>query len=252
MIIKIHNNRIDFLTDNASQASATTLPPSSSGETLSTCLPASFPMNTGVSVAANMREALKTTMRGEKTEAEQAEVFIDTPMVMVPEEQLQYEDAEALYRMTVTTTEEEGIVIMQKPIPELNVVAVYAVNRELKTVIEDNFSGYEFTQMALPCLMKRMKDGTKGMALYKTLWAYFNDKSMHIFAFDAMARLLFFNSFTAATPSDRAYLLLGVWKHLNLNQMKDKLRLMGDIPEKEALAAILHDFIQNYSLEGCE
>lgn len=208
-----------------------------------------FSQNTTISVAANMREALKET---EGIDTEEAVVTVNSPVIIVPEEQLKDEDAKALYNLSVTETDEE-LMVLQQPINELKTVALFAVSKDLNTVIEDNFKKYEFSHVAISLLdeVARANENNPGNGVAKILSlknqqlsAFFNDNIMYAYAFK-QGRLNFFNRYEATNAHDCAYMLLSIWKQLGYSQLKDQLHISGEVSFMEELKELLSEFIKN-------
>lgn len=199
-----------------------------------------FSLNTSASIAANMREAIKAykdMLKGD----EDVEVMLNVPAVIVPEELAKDEDTTALYNLSVSTPKDEEQMIINCPVPQLHVVALYAVSKDLNTVLEDNFKSHEFKHILI---------GNKEFNLQsKSLHAFFCENNIHIYYFKG-SRLHYFNTLNADTTNDRMFYLLSVWKQFGLNQLKDTLELSGDIPEKEALTESLKEFIKKVTI--CE
>ena len=131
----------------------------------------------------------------------------------------------------------------------MKVVALYAVSKDLNTVIADNFKEHEFLQVGVEAMTaaspskREMSNGSS-----KTLFAYFYDTTMYAYAFK-QGRLNFFNSYAAANAQDCAYILLSVWKQLGYNQLKDELVLHGEVIEKKEMKTLLEEFIKGVRCE---
>ncbi len=183
----------------------------------------------GVSMAANLRQAFSESNllnRG----YQKVRVFIGTPILVVPLEEFHEEDIETLYQHAFTGHHSDAILYRVQP--SLNMVAVFCINKDLKMVIEDNFSDVRFTPIMQPMwshLHQRSLTGIRGK-----LYGYFHEKKLDIFCF-GKNRLKFYNSFDAAHAKDALYFLLYVWKQLGLNQQQDELHLLGAIPDKDWL-----------------
>lgn len=102
-----------------------------------------YSSRTGVSVAANLREAFGECPLLEKAGADtRAQVLVDTPLMLVPVEEFAQHQAEALFQHTFTGNKAD--LVMWTVIPSLNAVAVYAVNKDLNwwsTTISATFAG---------------------------------------------------------------------------------------------------------------
>lgn len=189
----------------------------------------SYTMKSGVSLAANLRQAFKESdllMRGYN----KVRVFLDAPVLVVPIEEFHEEDAQALYQHAFTGHDADAILYRVQP--TLNVVAIFPINKDLKLVVEDNFKDVRFTPLLQPVWNYLHQRSFTGM--YRKLYAYFHDKKIDIFCFEKN-RFKFFNSFEASHSKDALYFMLYVWKQLGLNQQQDELHLVGSIPDKDWL-----------------
>lgn len=183
----------------------------------------------GVSLAANLRQAFKDSSlltRG----YQKARVFLDTPLLIVPIEEFKEEDMETLYRHSFP--EHAGDALLYRVQPTLNVVAIFCINKDLKLVVEDNFSDVRFTPLLQPIWNHLHQRSFTG--INRKLYAYFHDKRVEVFSFEKN-RFKFFNSFAAAHSKDALYFILYVWKQLGMDQQKDELHLVGNVPDKDWL-----------------
>ncbi len=186
-----------------------------------------YTMKSGVSIAANLRQAFgesELLQRG----YQKVRVYIDTPILLVPIEEFHEEDLTVLYQHAFTGSHSDAILYRVQP--NLNVVAVFPINKDLKMVIEDNFQDVRFTpimQSMWNYLHKRSFTG-----INHKLYAYFHDKKVDVFCFEKN-RFKFYNSFQADHAKDALYFILFVWKQLGLQQMQDELHVSGDIPDKD-------------------
>lgn len=207
-----------------------------------------FSQNTTISVAANMREALKEIA---DINTDEAVITVNPPVIIVPEEQLKEEDATALYNLSITETDEE-LLVVQQPIEAIKTVALFAVSKDLNTVIEDHFKKYEFSHIgiqnladAVPTNENAAKESVAKVLSLKNqlLSAFFCDGVMYAYAFK-QGRLNFFNRYEASNAHDCAYMLLSVWKQLGYSQLKDELALSGEVLFMNDLKELLGEFIK--------
>ena len=90
----------------------------------------------GISVAANLREAFKVSellQSGYKRLLAE----IDTPVMLMPIDDFATQDIETLYHHTYHRQGNEEI--LSSILPDLNAIAVFAINKDLKLVIDDHF-----------------------------------------------------------------------------------------------------------------
>ena len=145
-----------------------------------------------------------------------------------------------MYNHAITGRESETV--MSTVLPQLNAVAVYSINKDLKLVIDDHFSDVRFTHVCAPVwnhLFRRSFTGVR-----QKLYAYFHDKKMDVFSFQ-QNRFRFVNGFNTNLAPDAVYFLLNIWKQLAFDNRRDELHLVGELPDKDSLIQELHSFVQN-------
>ena len=198
-----------------------------------------YPLNSSISMAANLREALRTSELLGKTYGKVL-VMLGSPVLTIPTSLFREEEQEKLYRFTFT--DQEQTVVMHTVLPDLNCVAIFSVQKDLLTVISDAFQQVRFIPVAAPVwhhLHQRSYTGT-----HKKLYTYFHDRQMEVFCF-TQNRFRFSNSFAVNNPNDALYYLLGVWKQLALDPSYDELYLSGDMREIEPLLTETQKFIKH-------
>ena len=186
-----------------------------------------YTVKSGVSMAANLRQAFKESdllQRGYT----KVRVYIDTPLLIIPVEEFHEEDIETFYQHAFTGHDSDAILYRVQP--NLNVVAVFSINKDLKMVVEDNFKNVRFTPILQPVWNYLHQRSFTGV--HRKLYAYFHEKKVDIFSFEKN-RFKFFNSFEAPHSKDALYFILYVWKQMGLDQQQDELNLIGAVPDKE-------------------
>lgn len=197
----------------------------------------------GMSLAANLREAFKEH-DFLRTNQGKAVLHVCTPVVLIPKED--YEDTEeydveAVYGSILTGHKGEEKIVTE--IPDLDVYALFSVNRDMKMVVSDNFHDVEVCNVMVPVwahLYKRYYQARQK----RKLFAYFHDKKVDICSYE-QRRLHFANSFDAQHAHDALYYLLFVWKQLGMNQTEDEMFVVGDMPHKEWLMERLKSYLKN-------
>ena len=106
-----------------------------------------YTVKSGVSLAANLRQALKESDLLTRGYAK-VRVYIDTPLLIVPIEDFHEEDLDTIYRHAFTGHDSDTILYRVQP--SLNVVAVFCINKDLKLVVEDHFANVRFTPILQP------------------------------------------------------------------------------------------------------
>jgi len=198
-----------------------------------------FVVKSGISMAANLREAFKTADLLLQAPP-RVRVAIDSNTLIVPVEQFEEGDIETLHRHAFPGHEQETV--FYNVLPDLNSVAVFSMNKDLKLVIDDHFQDVRLVTAISPVwrhLHQRSFTGTR-----EKLYGYFHEKRLEVFCFQ-QNRFRFCNSYDAGRTKDAQYFLLYIWNQLSMNSESDELHLVGEIPDEDTLLPALREFIQN-------
>ena len=182
-----------------------------------------YVVKSGMSLPANLREALSDAAL-QQAGIRKVTVLADTPVLLVPAEQFQESTMEDLFCHAIPRKEPETI--HYDMLSDLNAVAVFAINKDLNTVLNDNFSSPKIMPLMVPVwryLHLRSFAGNRNK-----LYGYAHDNKLDIFSFQ-QNRFKFCNQFKANRPQDVLYFLLYVWKQLLLNAENDEMHLAGDL-----------------------
>ncbi len=188
-----------------------------------------YTIKSGVSIAANLREAFKTESELLQS-TPRARVLVNVPVLLLPIEEYEEPHNETLYMHSFPDT--EGCAIMSNVLPDINAVAVFAVNKDLMTVVHDHYEDVKFMPLMQPVWHYLHKRSFIG--IHRKLFAHFHDNQLELFSFERN-RFVFSNRFDVKHTKDALYFILFVWKELALDQQKDELYLSGDIIEREKL-----------------
>lgn len=195
-----------------------------------------YMVKSGVSMAANLREAFKSSDLLLNTPP-RVRVLIDTDVLMVPVECFDENKMEAMYRHSFPGKE----ALYYNVLPDLNAVAVFSMNKDLRLVIDDHFQDVRLITAISP-VWRHLHQRSYTGARHK-LYGYFHEKRLDIFSFH-QNRFKFCNAFEASRAHDSLYFLLYVWKQLQLDPVYDELHIVGDIPEEEWLVSELKRYLQ--------
>jgi len=196
-----------------------------------------YTMKSGISIAANLRDAFRNNELL-KIPFNKVLVMLDTPVLFVPVEEYHNEKAEVLYNHAYANHQND--IILKSVLPDLNVVSVFSVNKDLNVVIEDHFSDINYSPISQPIWNYMHQRSYTGN--FQKVYGYFHDKKLDIFCFDKN-RFRFSNTFETTHFRDAAYFLLYVWNQLSLDARKDEMHLAGQIPDKEELVAGLKKYL---------
>ena len=197
-----------------------------------------YVMKSSMSVAANLRTALKGADLVQ-TNAWKALVMVDAPVLLVPVELFEEQKMEEMYGHAFPRKEQETV--LYNVLPDLNAVAVFAIAKDLLTVLDDNFDDVKFTAAMSPVWRHLHKRSFTGMR--SKLYGYFHDQKLEVFSF-YQNRFKFYNQFETNRAYDSIYFLLYVWKQLAFSAEQDEMYLVGDIPEREPFVNELRRYVQ--------
>ncbi|MBQ9355896.1 MAG: DUF3822 family protein [Prevotella sp.] len=196
-------------------------------------------VKSGISMAANLREAFKSSsLLSQNVSA--ARVLIDSNTLMVPVELFSEQTMEEMHNHAFPRQEQDTILYNVQP--DLNAVAVFAMNKDLKLVLDDHFQSIRLIAAMSPVwrhMHRRSFTGSK-----QKLYAYFHEKRLELCSFQ-QNRFKFCNSFEANRAPDALYFMLYVWQQLQLRSKYDELCLMGDVPEKDWMMQQLKKYVLN-------
>ncbi|MBO5233880.1 MAG: DUF3822 family protein [Prevotella sp.] len=200
-----------------------------------------YTVKSGMSLSANLREAFKEQPYLQERFTK-AVLTVCSPVVLIPKEdylEIDNFNAETMYGSVLTG--HKGEEKLTKELYELDAMALYTVNKDLKMVVSDNCGSVDVTNVMLPVwrhLYKRYYQSSER----RKMFAYFHDKSVDICSFE-QRRLHFANVFDAQHAHDALYYLLFVWKQLGMNQKTDDLFIIGDMPHRDWLMNRLATYI---------
>ena len=189
-------------------------------------------------MAANLREALRTVPLLEES-FERVLVMVDTYTLMVPANLFVEEESEELYHHAFTGQEQQ--LVMHTVLPDLNAVVLFAVQKDLRSVIANNFGDVRYTAAVAPVWRHLHQRSYTGQ--HQKLYGYFHDRRMEVFSY-AQNRFKFCNSYAVNNPNDALYYLLAIWKQLTMDAEHDELHLVGDIPERDQLLEEAQKFVK--------
>jgi hypothetical protein len=134
----------------------------------------------------------------------------------------------------------EGNLAIYQELPNLNAVAVFCINKDLKLVIDEHFDEVQHLPLAYPVWTHLHRHSFSGVR--KKLYVYFHDKQMELCSFDKN-RFKFCNCFDADNAYDAVYYILYVWQQLGYNAQHDEIHLMGNVPGTEWMIEALHHHV---------
>lgn len=224
MVVRLAKGSMLFAVPDASQPAKVAFEP--------------YVMKSGMSVAANLREAFKTANLlsvGYK----RAIVLLDTQPLILPIDECKEEEVGSLYQYTFAHYAGENL--EQSVLPGLNAVAVYPVNKDLNLVLHDNFADVKFGHVMQP--LWKFFHHRSGYARHHRLHAYFHDRKLDLFSFDKK-RFRFCNVFETESSRDSLFFILHAWQQLGFDAEQDELYVAGYLPDEAWLLESLRHYVK--------
>ncbi len=198
-----------------------------------------YDMRSGISVAANLREAFANSellMAG----YDKVHVVIDSPVVLVPTAEMPGIDIEGAYNTAISDARNHTV--LSQEIPELGATALFAINKDLKLVVDDHFADVRIsTLMASVWRYLYHRDST---SIGRQLFAYRHGNLTDVFAF-AHGRFRFANTFRTRATADTAYFILAVWDQLGFDSHRDEIHLAGFGDDNDEMRQQLSRFVES-------
>lgn len=205
-----------------------------------------YVVKSGMSMAANLRTAFRQE-EWLQEKGNKAVLCVTTPVALVPvDEYMDEENFNADLFYSSTFPGYEGYEKIVNVLPELNCVAVFAVNSDLKMVVNDNFTDVRYRNVMQP-VWRHIYRNNKIEGQHRKLFAYFHDGRVDVFAFQSH-RFRFANSYDAKFSHDSLYFILFVWKQLSFDNENDELHIIGSTEYTEWLLGKLRTFLRRVYL----
>ncbi len=197
-----------------------------------------YDMKRGMSTAANLREAFRTAQILRRA-GMSVTATVDAPTLLIPIDDFDESEAREQYMYIYPNTGKR--LICTSVLPAFKTVAVFAVSKDLNTVLTDHFD-----TVRIEPVMARMWDfllQRSGNDTNKKLYAYFHGTHMDLCSF-THRRFAFANTFDVKDINDALYFLLGTWKQIGADGTKDDLFMMGKVANREAITDDARQFLR--------
>ena len=201
-----------------------------------------YVVKSGVSMAANLREAFKNSDLLLQPPP-RVRVLLDSDVLMVPVELFDEQSMVEMHNHAFPRREQDAI--YYNVLPDLNAVAVFDMNKDLRMVLDDHFQDVRLVTAIQPVWRHLHQRSFTGVR--RKLYAYFHEKRLELFAFQ-QNRFRFCNSFDASHPKDAVFFICYVWKQLQMDPVYDELHVVGTIPGGDEVTDELRKFLQKVSV----
>ena len=208
----------------------------------------SYHMNQGISPAANLRDALdEDKLLIPHSSSLIQIVMVDTPVMLVPVDDFNDNDADALYRHAYPATgTAQNAIVGSSVVPALDVVALFAINKDVNTVVTDHFAQAKFMPAMQP-LWTYLNSHSALIPQSNVLHVCFHDGQMTAFSV-RNNHVRFCNTFQTDRANDAAYLTLNVWTQMGMDAKHDVVAIIGTPPEGDKYAEIIRRYVRHVSV----
>ena len=174
---------------------------------------------------------------------DQCFVLISTLSTRTPLEEFHREEAAALYEYSFAEQNMARQRVAYNILPQLECAELYAIPNDVEEAILQFYPTARFFA-SRAILMERLllleEDQPDDAS---RLYVCSEDEGYSIYAFDGR-RLRFANTFQVSTVADALYFVLNVWKQLELDPMRDSLKIIAPRNERDAeLQAVLAEYL---------
>ena len=190
-----------------------------------------YPVNTGYSMTANLKEMLTET-ETLRYPYKRVNILYDSPrFTPVPLELFEDEQMDTVFYHNFPKGNNE--IVLCNVLGRSNVVILFAIDKHTHLLLTEHFPTARYFSTASPLTEYFARKSRLGNS--RKLYTHIREQQMEVFCFDK-GNLLLINSFPCKQTTDRVYYLLYIWQQLNYNQEKDELHLTGklDVPNNNS------------------
>lgn len=200
-----------------------------------------YSMNLGMSAAANLRQAFSEhTLLA--NHGDEVLLSMGGPVLMIPLEEFVEGDVESLFHHVFSNTERQTVKTVR--MESLGIVAAFGVDRDLCTVLADNFRQVDYMPLMQPVWKNFLRRSFTGSR--RKVFAYLHEHTMDVVSF-RQSQVRFANSFAVRHAADATFYLMSVWQQLAMDSKMDEMYIAGTVEIMIELKAELRKFITNVS-----
>ncbi|MBR1837937.1 MAG: DUF3822 family protein [Bacteroidaceae bacterium] len=200
------------------------------------------PFNRRVSFTLNLREALAAAPASLVADVPQAEVYVATPVSVVPLSEFAETDAEAIHRATFRS--EERSRLMTDVLPAAQIVLVYEVAENIVRAIEEAFPKTNYHN-ALSPIVPRTPLSASAQAVVRV---YVHENTTDALVYQG-SKFIALNSFQTRHADDASFFVLGMTQALGYEASDIQAVVVGDERRRIATERSLSQFVATQTEE---
>ena len=207
-----------------------------------------FPVSESSAAADVLRQALRKPYLMDY-QFQSVELIADTPTTIVPLEHFNKGDMLAFYRLSFPGRQANVADMQYQILSSLEVVMVFSLDQNILRIVQECYPDVRACCSDALLLehfaAQQEKHPAPDAEPQSDVYLHVADQHFFLAAF-RRSKLLYAASQAANTDSDRAFLLLGIWKALDLHPQRDVCHLQG---ASEELKKTIGEYILNLSEE---
>lgn len=199
-------------------------------------------MNHTISLAANLKQALKTEPLLQQ-QYQRVNVLVSTTHITtVPVAHFDAESVEDVYYLNFPKERPQHVTY--NVLRRSGIALIFGIERNVYQLLLDDFPRARFYASASTLIEFFSEKSAGGKA--RKMYVYLHEKEITLYAFE-QGRILFTNSYTVTGVSDMQYYILNAWQQLGFDQIDDALFIVGDNDNRQELTEKMSYFLQNAS-----
>jgi hypothetical protein len=203
------------------------------------CFYASYPVNPGYSLTANLKEMLART-EALQHEYRDVTILMDTArFTTVPQALFVDEQMEALFYQNFAPVHNE--IVLCNELGQSEVTVVFGMDKHAHQWLTEHFPDARFFAAVSPLIEHFARRSAE--AQRRQVFVHLREQQMKVLAYDHGQPLLI-NAFKCNVTADRLYYLLYIWDQLAMDAERDELHVTGELREKESLVEELRKFVR--------
>ncbi len=196
-------------------------------------------VETGLSLTANMRKALKEFECLSYTYKQATVLLVSKRFTLIPLELFAEDQVATAFYYNFSPRENETI--LSDTLPKNGAAVLYAVDKSLYQLLQEQYPSVQFrASVTFPAEHFAVKSR---LGSDKQMYAIVHKEFMEIYAYQR-GRMMLLNTYACKSDSDRMFYLLYVWKQLAMNQQTDQLCFVGNEEENSELMEKIRRFVR--------
>ncbi len=196
-----------------------------------------------ISLAANLKEALQNEDILKAPYKRVNILITNMHFTVVPTMAFNSDNIEDIYKYNFPKDKANHVSF--NVLRRSGIAIIFGFDKNVYQLLLDDFPNARFYASASTLIEYLSEKSLSGKG--KKMFAYVHENEMTLFCFN-QGRMVFINSFESKNTEDNQYYILNVWKNLGMDQLEDKLCIVGDCDNRYELADKMSMFVKDVTL----